>query len=221
MSIALLIIGVALAILGFGSQWFRIKSTKWKYTILGLALLSLLSAVLDYCVRIETAEQVQLNRTQGDRAQAQITEIRTPRRMEPETKHILAARLKPYAGQKYDMQVFRDQDSLELAAAIQAILEEAGWVYTNVYPRNATSYAETCDDGVLIISGQAETRRASEARMALRGALIEADLYDESNALTPINCAEIAGANPNRHQSHANPLLGVVSPIYGNCLHSP
>ena len=30
MSMALFIIGVALAILGFGSQRFRIKSTKWK-----------------------------------------------------------------------------------------------------------------------------------------------------------------------------------------------
>ena len=40
---------------------------------------------------------------------------------------MLVAKLKPYAGQKYDMKVFRDQDSLELAPAIQAILEEAGW----------------------------------------------------------------------------------------------
>ena len=60
MSMALLIISVALAILGFGSQWFRIKSTKWKYTILGLALLS---AVLSYCASIETAEQLQLAHT--------------------------------------------------------------------------------------------------------------------------------------------------------------
>ena len=197
MSIALFIISVALAILGFGSQRFRIKSTKWKYTILGLALLS---AVLGYWASIETEEQLQLAHDQAfeaseqaDRAQAQITEIRTPRRMEPETKRMLVARLKPYAGQKYDMQVFRDQDSLELAPAIQAILEEAGWVYTNVYPRHATRYAETRDEGVFIISGKVETKRTSEARMALHSALIEAGLYNDSNALIPVNCVESTG----------------------------
>ena len=113
--------------------------------------------------------------------------------MEPETKRMLAARLKPYAGQKYDMKVFIDQDSVELATAIQAILEEAGWVYTNVYPRYATVYAETRDDGVFIISGKVETRRASEARIALHGALIEAGLYDDSTAFTPKYCVESAG----------------------------
>ena len=190
MSMALFIISVALAILGFGSQRFRIKSTKWKYTILGLALLS---AVLGYRASIETEEQLQLAHTQVDRAQAQITEIRTPRRMEPETKRMLVAKLKPYAGQKYDMKVFRDQDSLELAPAIQAILEEAGWVYTNVYPRHATRYAETREDGVWLISGTVETKRTSEARMALHGALIEEGLYDDSNALIPVNCVESTG----------------------------
>ena len=195
MSMALLIISVALAILGFGSQWFRIKSTKWKYTIIGLTILglALLSAVLNYDASIETAEQLQLAHTQVDRAQAQITEIRTPRRMEPETKRMLAARLEPYAGQKYDMKVFRDQDSLELAAAIEAILEEAGWVSTNVYPRYATRYADTRDDGVFIIFGKVETRRASEARIALHGALIEAGLYDDSSAFNPVSCAKSTG----------------------------
>ena len=197
MSIALFIISVALAILGFGSQWFRIKSTKWKYTILGLALLS---AVLGYWASIETEEQLKLAHDhaseasqQADRAQAQITEIRTPRPMEPETKRMLVAKLKPYAGQKYDMKVFRDQDSLELAPAIQAILEEAGCVYTNVYPRHATRYAETRDEGVFIISGKVETKRTSEARMALHSALIEAGLYNDSNALIPVNCVESTG----------------------------
>ena len=199
MSMALFIINVALAILGFGSQRFRIKSTKWKYTILGLGL-AVLSAVLGYWASIETEEQLQLAHDQAfeaseqaDRAQAQITEIRTPRRMEPETKRMLVARLKPYAGQKYDMQVFRDQDSLELAPVIQAILEEAGWMYTNVYPRHATRYAETRDEGVFIISGKVETKRTSEARTALHGALIEAGLYNDSNALIPVNCVESTG----------------------------
>ena len=156
--------------------------------------------MLGYWASIETEEQLQLAHDQAfeaseqaDRAQAQITEIRTPRRMEPETKRMLVARLKPYAGQKYDMQVFRDQDSRELAPAIQAILEEAGWVYTNVYPRHATRYAETRDEGVFIISGKVETKRTSEARMALHGALIEAGLYNDSNALIPVNCVESTG----------------------------
>ena len=197
MSMVLFIISVALAIVGFGSQRFRIKSTKWKYAILGLALLL---AVLGYWASIETEEQLKLAHDQAseaseqaDRAQAQITEITTPRRMEPATKRMLVAKLKPYAGQKYDMKVFRDQDSLELAPAIQAILKEAGWVYTNVYPRHATGYAETRNEGVFIISGMVETRSTTEARMALHGALIEADLYDDSNAFTPKYCGESTG----------------------------
>ena len=113
--------------------------------------------------------------------------------MEPETKRMLAAKLKPYTGQKYDMKIFRDQDSLELAAAIQTILEEAGWVYTNVYPKHATRYAETREDGVFTISGKVETRRASEARIALHGALNEAGLYDDSTAFSPVSCAKTTG----------------------------
>jgi len=114
--------------------------------------------------------------------------------MEPETKRMLVARLKPYAGQKYDMKVFRDQDSLELAPAMQSILEEAGWVYTNVYPKHATRrYAETRDHGVWLISGKVETTRTSKARMALRGALNEVGLYDDSSAFTPKNCMESTG----------------------------
>ena len=113
--------------------------------------------------------------------------------MEPETKRMLAARLKPYARQKYDMKVFRDEDSLELATVVQTILEEAGWVYTNVYPTYATRYAETGDGGVWLMSGNVETRRTSEARVALHGALDEVGLYDDSAALNPVNCVETTG----------------------------
>ena len=76
---------------------------------------------LGYRASIETEDQASDTIERVDRAELQITEIRTPRHMEPETKRILAASLKPFAGQKYDMKVFRDQDSLELATAIQII----------------------------------------------------------------------------------------------------
>ena len=193
-----------------GSSFISFLFNRRKPTKMGqrityvLAVISFFAAItsgaLGYWSSIETEEQLRLAHfqafeasEQADRAQAQITEIRTPRRMEPETKRMLVARLKPYAGQKYDMQVFRDQDSLELAPAIQAILEEAGWVYTNVYPRHATRYAETRDDGVWIISGKVETRRTSEARMALHGALIEAGLYDDSSVLNSEYCVKGTG----------------------------
>ncbi len=160
----------------------------------------IISGGLSYCASIETEEELQLAHakvsevgSQADRARAQIAEIRTPRRMEPDTKRMLVARLKSYAGQKYDIKVFRDRDSLELATAIQAILEEARWVYTNVYPTYATRYAETRGDGVYLISGKGHTRKTSEARMALHGALIEAGLYDDSTAITPIGCVEATG----------------------------
>ena len=147
------------------------------------------SGVLGYRAGVDTEDKLQLAHDQGteaiervDSAKAQITEIRTPRRMELETKRTLAARLKAYAGQKYDMRVFRERDSLELATAIQATMAEAGWVYTNVYPRYAIGYAETRDDGVWLMSGMAETTRTSDARTALHGALDEAGLYDDSGS---------------------------------------
>ena len=150
---------------------------------------------MGYRASIESEDQASETIERVDRAEEQITEIRTPRRLEPETKRMLAARLKPYAGQRYDMKVFRDQDSLELATAIQAILEGAGWVYTNMYPKHATRrYAETRDDGVFLISGKVETRRTSEARIALHGALIKAGLYDDSNAFEPVSCSKVTGA---------------------------
>ena len=158
-----------------------------------LCFAAIISGALSYWTSIELEHQLQLTRDQAseaslqaDRAQAQITEIRTPRSMEPEIKRMLVVRLKPYAGQKYDMKVFRDHDSLELARAIQAILEETDWVHTNVYPRHAARYAETRDDGVWLISGKVETGRTSEARTALHGALNKAGLYDDSTALTPM-----------------------------------
>ena len=206
MSMAMLII----CLVSGGSSFISFLFNRRKPTKMGqrityvLAFISFFAAItlgaLGYWASIETEEQLKLAHAQAseaseqaDRAQEQITEIRTPRRMVPETKRMLIARLKPYAGQKYDMKVFRDQDSLELAPAIQAILEEAGWVHTNVYPKYATLYAEARDEGVWIISGKVETRRTTEARMALHGALIEAGLYDDSNLLNPVNCVESTG----------------------------
>ena len=206
MSLAMLIITVVSGAASFMSFLVgRRKPTKRGKRILYVIAVILFFAtitlgVLGHRASIETEDELQLTRdqaseaiVQADRAQAQITEIRTPRSMEPETKRMLAATLKPYAGQKFDMKVFRDHDSLELARAIQAILEEAGWVHTNVYPRHAARYAETRDDGVWLISGEVETRRTSEARIALHGALNEAGLYDDSTALTPMYCVETSG----------------------------
>ncbi len=203
MSSAMLIISLVSAPLSFISFLVgRRKPTKGGQRILYtisviLCVTAIVSGVLSYTASVDIDDQLELTRDQAseasakaDKAQAQITEIKTPRRIDLETKRMLAARLKPYAGQKYDMKVYRDQDSLELAASIQIILEEAGWEYTNVYPKRATQhYAETRGDGAFIISGKVETRKASEAGKALLGALNDAGLYDDSAALTPMNCA--------------------------------
>ena len=175
MSMAILIIGLVVCGLSFLS--FRFNDSKPIAYI--LLFLGIVLVALGYLASVETQDQ--------------LTEIRTPRRMEPETKCMLAAMLKPYAGQKFDMQVFRDQDSLELAKAIQDIMEEAGWVYTNVYPKSATDYAETREHGMWLISGKVETTMTSEARRALHSALNEAGLYDDSTVFTPVNCAESTG----------------------------
>ena len=180
---------------------FRFNRRKPAYFFAFISFVAgIIAAALVFLASTETGEQIQLAHTQAeeasvqaDKAQAQITEIRTPRRMEPGTKRMLVARLKPYAGQKYDMQVFRDQDSLELASTIQAVLEEAGWVYTLVYPRYKTHYAETRDDGVWLVSGETETSKTSKARTALHGTLIEAGLYDDSSAFHPVSCVKNTG----------------------------
>lgn len=201
MSLALLILAIASGISSFVSFLVsRSKSTKRGQRIsYVIAVTSLISAIasgaLGHRATGATEDQLKLTRdqalearVQADRAQEQITEIRTPRRMEPEIKRMLVVRLKPYAGQKYDLKVFRDHDSLELARVIQATLEEAGWVHTNVYPRHRARYAETRDEGVWLISGKVETRTTSAARIALHGALNEAGLYDDSTAFSPVYC---------------------------------
>ena len=200
MYMTIFIIGVVLAVLSFLSFLVgRRQPNKRRQRITSvLAVILFIAAItsgwLGYRASIETKDQASDTIERVDRAETQITEIRTPRRMESETKRMFAARLKPYAGQKYDMKVFRDQDSLELATVIQTILEEAGWVYTNVYPKQATRrYAETHEDGVFVISGKVETKMASEARIALHGALIETGLYDDSNAFNPVSCAKTTG----------------------------
>ena len=115
--------------------------------------------------------------------------------MVPETKRMLVAKLKSYAGQKYDMLVFRDEDSLELASTIQGILKKAGWVETNVYPKqHATRYAETGGKGLFVVSGTVRTTRTSEVGKALGGALIEAGLYNDSSELVPVKCVESTSA---------------------------
>ena len=224
MSMTIFIIGLILTVLSLISSLL----TRRPLTKRGKRITDVLPAIsffagitlvwLSYQTSIEKEDQLQLAHdqaseaiVQADKAQAEITEIRTPRRMEPETKRMLAARLKPYAGQKFDMKVFRDEDSLELATAIQTILTKAGWVYTNVYPRYATRYAETPDDGMWLIAGKGETTKTSEARTALHGALNEAGLYDDSTAFTPVNCVESTA--PPQEGTKVTPIPCSESPI--------
>ena len=203
MSMALFIICLVSGGLSFISFLFnRRRPTEMRRRIIYIISVTLLftaiiSGGLSYWASVEATEELQLTRAQVDSTQEQITEIRTPRRMEPRTKRILVTKLKPYAGQKYDMQVFRDQDSLELADVIEAILEEAGWVYTNVYPKqHAKRHAETRDQGVFIVSGRVETTRTTEVRKALHDALTEAGLYNDSSAFIPLHCSGGSGGLP-------------------------
>ena len=206
MSMVMLIICLVSVVSAFVSFLLnRRNPTKMRQRITWvLAVVSLLSGVtsgaLGFYAEKEAKRQLELVRNeavdarkQAHRARAQIAEVRTPRRMERPIMRMLVVRLKPYGGQKYDMQVFRDHDSLELARVLQAVLEEAGWVYTNVYPRHATRFAETREHGVWVMSGEVETTRTSKAREALRGVLDEAGLYDDSTAFTPVECVEATG----------------------------
>lgn len=206
MPMKLLILCIVLATLSLVSFVIdRCRQTKKvqgiTYTLAGISFVAgMSSALLSYQGNIETERQIQRAQeeaaeaaVQAEAANAQITEIRTPRRMTAETQDMLIARLKPYAGQKYDLKVFRDEDSLELTRALQTIFEEAGWMYTNVYPRDGTRHSETDEQGVWTISGNEPTIRTSEARSALDDALHEAGLYDDSSLLRPINCIEVTG----------------------------
>ncbi len=114
--------------------------------------------------------------------------------MEPETKRMLAARMELYEGQKFDMRVFRDDDSLWLARDIQDILEDVGWARTKVYPtRRGERYGETSETGMQLVLGDMSTRRTTAAMMALREVLDEAGLYDDAASFVPVNCIESDG----------------------------
>ena len=123
----------------------------------------------------------------------QIAGVETPRIMKPGIKRMLVVRLDQFAGQEYDMQVFRDKESLQIADDLRAILEEAGWVHTKVYPiLQETGYAAAHEDvgGMWIMSSTAETESTSDAREALRSSLDEAGLYDDSAHFIPVSCGE-------------------------------
>lgn len=206
MNTVLLIICVISATIAFISflvgQRSQTKRTKRIAYVLAVSLfaITISSAILGHYANIESKAKLGLAheeaaeaRANADAAQARITAMQTPRRMRPETKNMLVARLKPYAGQKYDMKVFRDQDSLALARALQTIFEEAGWVHTNVYPTYRTDYAEAHKEGVWVVAAKGETSRTSKARSALHAALQEAGLYDDSTVISPIACVEGTG----------------------------
>lgn len=192
MPMALLIICLVSGVSSFVSFLIdrRRQSQRGQRITYALAVISFVAGVtsagLNYRASVEAERQLL-------RAHDQITEIRTPRRMAAETEDMLVARLKPYAGQKYDMKVYRDEDSLELAKGLQAIFEEAGWLYTNVYPRHGTRHSETDDHGVWVMLGNGQTERTAKARSALHDALHEAGLYDDSKLLSPVNCVEGTG----------------------------
>ena len=175
---------IVLGILSFISGFVGLrKPTKTGRRVLLLisgtmAIAAITSGILGHLASIKTDDQ--------------LSEIRTPRRMEPETKRMFAAKMDLYAGQKFDMQVFRDHDSLELALDIQGILEEAGWVRTKVYPtRPRERYAETSEAGVQLVLGEVAERRTTAAKIALQSVLNEAGLYDDSTAFTPVSCVEV------------------------------
>ena len=192
MATALFIVGVALAFLGFASQRVGIRSSTWKYTILGLALLSV---VLGYFSTIDFDARLQQNQTETAEVQAQVNEIKRTRHMEPDEIDVLVAKVKPYAGQKFDMVVFRDQDSLNLARLIRFALQEAGWVREEVYPRHGEDYAYTHYDGVWFMDNSKENK-TDQARRALQSALTDAGLYtgpDQDSHFQHIGCIELTG----------------------------
>ena len=200
------LISVAGAFISF--ELGRRSQTKTRQRVAYVLAVTLLvtgasSAWMSYRSSIDTEMKLELSHEEAaaatakaNAAQARIDEFRTPRRLEPETKATLAAKLKPYAGQKYDLKVFRDQDSLELANALATVLKEAGWVHTEVYLTYKTNYAETDREGVYVISPNEPTNSTSKARAALRRALQDGNLHDDSATIRPVACVEGTGATP-------------------------
>ena len=114
--------------------------------------------------------------------------------------------LKPYARQKYDMKVFRDQDSLELARALESIFEEAGWIHTRVFLTYKTDYAETGHAGVWVETAKDYVTEQSDAKSALHVGLEKSGLYNDSSVVRPIGCVEgraEAGKNRDWDSFHA------------------
>ena len=69
----------------------------------------------------------------AEEAQLELARIIEPRTIAPEDQQTLIDRLKPFAGQRYDLTVFADSESQNLLWSIYRILNEAGWVYTNAH----------------------------------------------------------------------------------------
>ena len=69
----------------------------------------------------------------AEEAQLELARITEPRTISPEAQQTLIDRLKPFAGQRYDLTVFADSESQKLLWSIYRTLNEAGWVYTNAH----------------------------------------------------------------------------------------
>ena len=69
----------------------------------------------------------------AEEAQLELARITEPRTIAPEDQQTLIDRLKPFAGQRYDLTVFADSESQRLLWSIYRTLNEAGWVYTNAH----------------------------------------------------------------------------------------
>ena len=72
----------------------------------------------------------------AEEAQLELARIIEPRTIAPEDQQTLIDRLKPFAGQRYDLTVFADSESQNLLWSIYRILNEAGWplrLYTNAH----------------------------------------------------------------------------------------
>lgn len=69
----------------------------------------------------------------AEEAKLELARITEPRTIAPKDQQTLIDRLKQFAGQRYDLTVFADNESQNLLWSIYRILNEAGWIYTDAH----------------------------------------------------------------------------------------
>ena len=234
MSMVMLIICLVSGVLSFISFLFnRRKPTKKRRRItyvLSVILLfaAITSGALSYWLSLETEEQLQLAHTQAseaseqaNRAQAQITKIRTPRRMEPENQAHVSRKTEAVCGTEVRHEGIQRPGFPGTGTGYPSHFGRSRLGVHECVPETCNTLRGDTRRGCVYNIGQGRNKKDLRNQ---DGSAWRTDPSRSVRRLERSYSRELRReyrANPRRHQNHANPLLGLANPVYGTILHSP